>query len=146
MDLYSYRELAVALAFQYYEFVMRHKLLGSLSFFCVTSGISMPVFAIYHIKNMAANVTTNEQMKAKKLDFGLKNQVAIVMSLMAKIRRDHKPEEKELPRIKIDGEELPLDFEGRLDYLQMKTDDLCEKRNVLGPKRPYKPRSCMQVV
>ena len=144
--MYSYKELAIALAWQYYEFIMRHNLLGCLSIFCVSSGISLPVFAIYHIRNMADNVTTNEQMKTKKLDFGLRNQVAIVMSLMAKIRRDHKPDEKELPRIKIDGEELPLDFEGRMDYLQMKTDSLCEKRNILGPKRPYKPRSCMEVV
>ncbi len=67
-----------------YLFAFEYKCLSVFAMMCMTTSISLIILLMYHTRLLIINRTTNEEMKALKLKFGLNNQLVFYLALRAK--------------------------------------------------------------
>lgn len=70
-----------------YRFAWQNKLLTCLGSSCFCLGLTLPVFFGYHVRLVLKNRTTNEEMKVKKLKFGLNNQQILFRAIIGKTKQ-----------------------------------------------------------
>jgi len=56
-----------------FSFIKRNKVLGGLGGSAIGLTFMLPILVGYHLRILTKNRTTNEEMKTKKLEYGLKN-------------------------------------------------------------------------
>jgi hypothetical protein len=106
LELYSKKELFIALLWQLWNFGWSNKFLTFCAINAMACAVMLPPFVIYHLNNLGQNRTTNEQLKANKLKRGLKNQRILYKTFLAKTKK-HAAEGKKLERFSFDHVEIP---------------------------------------
>lgn len=84
---YAIYQYAWDFSSELYRFGRKNWLLTGLGSTCFTLGLTLPFFCMYHISLVLKNRTTNEEMKVKKLKFGLNNQHIFFRAIIGKTKK-----------------------------------------------------------